>query len=91
MSKEAFINELRTELATNRLVWEKCPGPDDPPLFLHQYHQLRYELVTQMIDFFEAMTDTEFYKIYVQVKNEQERTTGQIPIWWDKELTEHFT
>ena len=91
MKKHDFILELMKQRATARMLWEKCPTTDGSLLFFHQSHTIRYEVLTKMVEFVKQISDADFAKTWDKVENEHERPVGQIPIWWDKELTEHFT
>lgn len=79
--KKAFIKELREEMAMRYNVWRKCPPSkgQTQPLFLQPRQQQRYELMQEMLDFFETATELEFNKIIGRSKLPKP-TDGQIPL-----------
>lgn len=70
MIRAKFITELKRENAKRRQVWPRVPGSQAD--FLDFDHQKQYEQTVQMQEFFEAMTDLEFYKVNERIARQKE-------------------
>ena len=80
--QKAFVKELREEMAMRYNVWRKCPPSkgQTQPLFLQPRQQQRYELMQEMLEFFEVVTEPEFAKILARSKMPKP-CDGQIPLF----------
>ena len=75
MIRADFITELKTEAAMRRKVWRRIPGSQAE--FLDTEHVHRYRKIMEMIDFFDAMTDREFYLINERVDRQKKEKAAQ--------------
>lgn len=75
MIRAKFITELKRENAMRRKVWPRVPGSQAE--FLDLDHQKYYLQTTQMLEFFEAMTDAEFYKINERIDRQKKDEAAQ--------------
>lgn len=75
MIRANFIAELKTENAMRRKVWRRVPGSHAE--FIDPEQQRRYLQTLQMLEFFEAMTDAEFYKINERIDRQKKDQAAQ--------------
>lgn len=70
MIRAKFIEELKRENAMRRKVWRRVRGSEAE--FIESDHQKQYNQTAQMQEFFEAMTDLEFYKVNERIARQKE-------------------
>lgn len=69
-SREAAITELKTELTMRQKVWKKLPGSRNNRdiQFYDRDHQRRYDILLQLLDVLEDLTDMEYNKFTERVE-----------------------
>jgi 2-keto-3-deoxy-galactonokinase len=79
MIRASFIAELQTENGMRRKVWKRIPGSHAE--FVDMEHQRRYTQTTEMQEFFQAMTDREFYNVIDRIRRDKEAKAAQTSIF----------
>lgn len=79
MTQKDFIAELSTELTMRRKVWQKIPGKSDQ--FTDFGHNLRYNLMLKMQDFFTVMTPQEFHTITERMARKAAESQAQTELF----------
>ena len=79
MIRAKFITELKRENAMRRKVWPRVPGSQAE--FFDFSHQDYYQQTTQMLEFFEAMTDLEFYKVNERIDRQKKDEAAQTSLF----------
>lgn len=81
-TRAEMVAEIKVELTMRKKVWQNTTDRQTgKPFFSTQSHQSRYDIMTQVLDLLEGITDVELQKLRANIERRKEEGKAQTTLF----------